>query len=103
MNKKPARMIALTGATLAVLAVGGTAYAATPAAAPSTPVHHSVSTARTGNQNTTGTDGTADQNTGTENAEPTNGTEETSPETDGPGGHADTNGANVDHQFNGTE
>lgn len=29
--------------------------------------------------------------------------EATSPETDGPGGHQDATGQNVDHQFNGTE
>jgi hypothetical protein len=31
------------------------------------------------------------------------GGEATSPETDGPGGHQDANGQNVDHQFNGVE
>jgi hypothetical protein len=34
---------------------------------------------------------------------PSGTAETTSPETDGPGGHADANGANVDHQFNGNE
>ena len=29
--------------------------------------------------------------------------EATSPETDGPGGHQDATGQNVDHQFSGTE
>jgi hypothetical protein len=30
-------------------------------------------------------------------------TEATTAETDGPGGHADSTGGNVDHQFNGNE
>jgi hypothetical protein len=80
-----------TGGLTAVLvgAVAGVAVAATihPASTawPAAAVHH------------VGTTGTSQG----EESEPSG--EAASPETDGPGGHQDVSGQNVDHQFDGVE
>jgi hypothetical protein len=71
---------------------GGVAFATTqPGAAPAVPastVAHTVSSTSVSQ--------------GTETPEPAGAAEAEQP-SDGPGGHADPAGANVDHQFNGNE
>ncbi|MBS2966551.1 hypothetical protein KGA66_26165 [Actinocrinis puniceicyclus] len=80
----------LAGSAFVVAALsGGVAYAASAPA---------VSGAHQATATTAVTDGNQRQGSDTEQQ----GTESTR-ETDGPGGHADTPGANVDHQFNGNE
>lgn len=84
MNARPIKLAVIGGSVVAaVLVGGGVAFAATaPQAAPaSAPVAHAATTAATGEASTP----------------------ETATPSDGPGGHADANGANVDHQFNGNE
>jgi hypothetical protein len=79
----------LAAVAFSALAIGGIgAGVAHAAGAPATPKAPSVSQSVT---------------SGTEAPDTTSGAETTTPETDGPGGHADADGANVDHQFNGTE
>ncbi|MCU1657056.1 MAG: hypothetical protein JWO57_1712 [Pseudonocardiales bacterium] len=115
MNGRPAKITILAGSALAaILLGGGFAYAATgTSAAPAHAVTHLTGTTATSTVNsqtnsnvndTTGADTAAESST--ESAtEPTGAGETATPETasDGPGGHADPTGSNVDHQFNGNE
>ena len=79
---------------LPLLGVGGTAYAASVPAAPPNPPPAATAPAVHAQQGTN-TAGTHDAPDPSEAAN--------SHETDGPGGHQDPPGAQVDHQFDGQE
>lgn len=98
----PRKLVVLAAPAVIVAALGsGVAYAATPAPA----VTHGAPAAGTSSGPRAGV---ADKPDATEKPGATetateNSTAETAHEADGPGGHADTGGGNVDHEFNGTE
>lgn len=107
MNLKTTKTATLGAALLAALTIGGgAAYASTSASATTSaprPAAPSVSSTQSSAQDITRPDpgdGTDPEKAGSESAA---GVEINVPEVDGPGGHADANGANVDHQFNGNE
>ncbi|HVA08704.1 MAG TPA: hypothetical protein VNG12_18375 [Acidimicrobiales bacterium] len=80
-------------AIMPVLGIGGLAYAST-----------SSATGQTGNPAVTTTGPQSPDNTTTSDAPETpSSTGVAGTETDGPGGHQDPSGANVDHQFQGQE
>ena len=121
MNTKAVKVGIVGAAAVAAMTIGGgLAYAATSSGSSAPAPQHGTSATLTGSQVGTqsGSQSGSQQSTGvdneksaaTENAgEATSGNESgqssegTSTENDGPGGHADANGANVDHQFNGNE
>jgi len=81
-------------ATVPVLGAGGVAYAATTGASGQS------------GSSTISTAGTPDASTAADTAEssaPETAGELHGPEADGPGGHQDAPGTNVDHQFTGQE
>ena len=105
-------------AATAVLLISGVAnvFAASPPAtipAPVTPVVQVVpadtDTLQEGDQTTPDVAGSAESTVedpdaaGAAEAPDTAGTESAGTEADGPGGHADAEGQNVDHQFDGEE
>jgi hypothetical protein len=102
MNARRIKVAILSGSALAAMVLGGgVAYAAatSPASTVSTPAPAVTQAVVTQAQNAApGADSAA---SATE--KPDGAAETATPETDGPGGHADANGVNVDHQFNGNE
>ncbi len=105
MNIRPVKIAILVGGVLAALVLGGgAAYASTQSStpAPARPATHAtqqVNTTAGGQDATPGSD-----KPGSSTDKPESGTgSETHTASDGPGGHADADGANVDHQFNGNE
>jgi hypothetical protein len=105
------RITTLTGAlaALAALALGGSAIATAQSHAKphKRAVHHAQRTADTPTAATDGDNVQSDDQTTPDNTIEATGSESTnesaSTETDGPGGHQDPNGVNVDHQFQGQE
>jgi hypothetical protein len=109
------RFLTATGAlaSLGAMALGGSAIASAQNNS-TTPAHHAVKVHHTTVEKTTGPDTDTVQSggqttpdpgkanaSGTENATENGG--ESGTAADGPGGHADAAGANVDHQFRGQE
>jgi hypothetical protein len=107
MTARPFRLALVAGSSLAVTALGGgAAFAAvgassgSPAAvAPAAVAPAAVSQAASASTAST----TAIAAEAPDTADTPGAPEPTAPETDGPGGHADRAGANVDHQFDGVE
>ncbi len=102
------RPLALTaGALLATAALGtGTALASTHQTSPVPNVTSTVSGSNVQQGGKIGDQTAADSPSATPETSGEASTEAAAPagtETDGPGGHADKDGTNVDHQFNGQE
>jgi hypothetical protein len=88
------KFLSVVSLAAAPILVGGVAGAAVANAAPVTATAHTVhgATAPTPAPSESNASETADPNA-----------EQVTPEPDGAGGHADTPGANIDHQFSGVE
>lgn len=98
----PRKIAALAGPALVVAALGsGVAYAATPTTSAPVVTHSTHVADTTGGPQVGGVDKTGAAEPAETTAEHAN--VKAAHETDGHGGHADTGGGNVDHQFNGTE
>jgi hypothetical protein len=105
------RFLTATGAlaSLGAMALGGSAIASAQNNS-TTSAHHAVKVHHTTVETTTGPDTDTVQSGGQTTPDPgkanASGTEnggESGTAADGPGGHADAAGANVDHQFHGQE
>ncbi|HEY3715700.1 MAG TPA: hypothetical protein VGL39_14335 [Jatrophihabitantaceae bacterium] len=110
MIKRSGSVAALVGAALAAALIGGgTAYATAGSSGPAAPApakaHTTAVVSAVGADTAEGPDTPAgsSETAGEQAPEPGSGTEKSAPESDGPGGHADPEGVNVDHQFNGNE
>jgi hypothetical protein len=99
--KKFIAVVSLSAAPILVGGVAGATAAGAAVAAPATaPAHTAHSVASVHSVHGAAAPAPSESN-GSETADAN--AEQVTTEADGPGGHADTPGANVDHQFSGTE